>query len=80
MIEMNEFSFGRRRITKVNYTYLISLPKVWLENKKLEVGDELELVMVDNSLVLKTVEKEVAERKGLRAEEIKNTLGGGDKR
>lgn len=39
---MVEFGLGKRRIVKAGYTAHISLPKIWLRNNKLHVGDDVE--------------------------------------
>ena len=49
-----EVNLGVRRIRAVNYTRTISLPKVWLANLGLAVGDQVELEMMeDGSLIIR---------------------------
>lgn len=55
----NEIDFGRRKICKVNYSFTISLPKIWAENAKIKENDFVQLFMnKDRSLVIKPLRKD----------------------
>lgn len=56
---MKEMKFGRKQICKAGgYSRTVSLPKVWLENVGLDVGDDVELAMSeDGSLLIQPAEK-----------------------
>ena len=52
---------GTRAIRKMNYTRMVSLPKVWLENVELEVRDLIEMEMNEKGeLILRKVVNENA--------------------
>ncbi len=38
-------SFGKRKVTKVNYSRCVSLPKVMLQNMGIDVDDYLEFII-----------------------------------
>jgi len=60
MNKNKSISFERKKICKTGiYTCSLSLPKVWLHNARLNVGDELDVEMnSDGSLTLRPVKKE----------------------
>lgn len=50
------FNFGKRKIQKSNYSYWVTLPLNWLQNNRLERGDEIELDMSETGeLILKPI-------------------------
>jgi hypothetical protein len=51
---------GKRKLSKVNYSHIISVPKVWVENTGLQDNDLVELTwqQEDGSLVVKPAKKE----------------------
>lgn len=58
---VNEISLGKRRICKVNYSFTISLPKVWIENAAIKEKDFVQLTMKGKSLVIKPYWNDVIE-------------------
>ena len=59
---MKSITFGTRKITKVNYSRTVSLPKLMLQNMDVDVDDYLEFY-TDNSgsYFLKPVKSRAAE-------------------
>lgn len=57
-INMIEFRLSRRKIVKAGYTAYICLPKIWLSNNKLHVGDDVEtFALEDGSLRIAATKK-----------------------
>lgn len=53
---MPKLALGKRKICAVNYSRIISLPKIWLENSRLKPDDFVELTMQeDGSLLIERV-------------------------
>ena len=51
---MTNTKLGPRKICKVNYSYTISLPKIWLDNAGLKENELVSLYMNNkNDLILK---------------------------
>ena len=49
-----DINAGVRRIRKVNYTHMISLPRVWLESVGARAGDRVQLeISEDGCLVVR---------------------------
>ena len=49
---MTKIELGTRKINKVNYTYAISIPKVWIENAQVKENDLLHLWMDDKKRLI----------------------------
>ncbi|BBL63624.1 AbrB/MazE/SpoVT family DNA-binding domain-containing protein [Methanosarcina mazei] len=50
------FSFGKRKIQKVQYTYMLPIPVDWVRNMKLNKGDSLKIEMIsDNRLLISPI-------------------------
>ncbi|KKF98476.1 hypothetical protein DU86_08605 [Methanosarcina mazei] len=50
------FSFGKRKIQKVQYTYMLPIPVDWVRNMKLNKGDSLKIEMTsDNRLLISPI-------------------------
>lgn len=59
---MTNTKLGTRKICKVNYSYSISLPKVWLDNAGLKQNELVSLYMNNkNELVIKPHRNDVIE-------------------
>jgi len=42
------FDFGKRRIQKVGYSFLVPLPVDWIKNLNIGKGDSLKIEMLDD--------------------------------
>lgn len=64
-----QMEFGTRVIQKINYTYTVSLPPVWVRDRRLKKGSKLELKMTgDGDLVLTPhIEKESKEDETIKS-------------
>jgi antitoxin component of MazEF toxin-antitoxin module len=47
-----KYKFNNRKVQKIGYTYLVSLPLVWVEALKLERGDLLSLETTEEGNLL----------------------------
>ncbi len=55
---MKFVKFGSRKICRINYTSIVSIPQLWLQNTGLGNGDYVELsMMLDGSLLIKPAKK-----------------------
>lgn len=53
------FDFGKRKVTAMNYTRYIALPKDWLRFVRLDAGDEVIIGLTeDGNLLIKPVKGE----------------------
>jgi antitoxin component of MazEF toxin-antitoxin module len=51
-----KFNFGKRKIQKVGYSFLVPLPVDWIKNLDIGKGDSLKIEMLDdNSLRITSV-------------------------
>ena len=49
---MTKIELGNRKINKINYTYTISIPKVWVDNAQVKENDQLHLWMDDKKRLI----------------------------
>ena len=49
---MTKIELGNRKINKINYTYPISIPKVWVDNAQVKENDQLHLWMDDKKRLI----------------------------
>jgi antitoxin component of MazEF toxin-antitoxin module len=60
------FCFGKRKIQKVQYTYMLPIPADWVRNMKLKKGDELNIEMTaDNNLVISPIPQARQDSEGI---------------
>ena len=53
------FDFGKRKVTAMNYTRYIALPKDWLRFVRLDTGGEVIIGLTeDGNLLIKPVKRE----------------------
>lgn len=63
------FSFGKRKVQKVRYTYLLPLPVYWVANMKIDKGDVLNIEMQDDhSLRITPIPEARQDSTGIRTE------------
>jgi antitoxin component of MazEF toxin-antitoxin module len=54
--------FEPRKIRAMNYTHMVSIPKVWLRSNDLDTGDQVSLEMQeDGSLIIRPLREDHAE-------------------
>jgi len=41
------FKLGKRKIQRLKYSFFVSIPKIWLENRGLQKGSTVELEVDD---------------------------------
>jgi hypothetical protein len=60
---MTKVNLGTRKLSKTNYTYVISIPKVWVDNVGIKENELLSLFMTDKrDLVIKPFRCAVVEK------------------
>jgi hypothetical protein len=47
-----KFNFGKRKIQKVGYSFLVPLPVSWIKNLDIDKGDSLKIAMGNLFLIL----------------------------
>ena len=60
---MTKVNLGTRKLSKTNYTYIISIPKIWVDNVCVKENELLSLFMTDKKdLVIKPHRSAIVEK------------------